>query len=162
MLLGLTGDEPVCVNDVHPEESAAVQLVVECFGPTDLNRMMEVQYRHVVQEEQRSIFTGLALGAEYFGKQFADEEYIALCAEPLKRISPIQYVKPGVKIPPFLMLHGDADPVVLYSDTETMYNRLIECGCDAELVRVTGAPHEGSFWSQALLTLIFDYIDARL
>ncbi len=162
MLLGLTGDDPEYVNDICPGESSAVQLVVECFGPTDLNRMMEVQYRDVVSMEQKSLFLGLAVGPEYFGRNYSPEEFIALCAEPLKRISPIQYVKPGISIPPFLMLHGDADPVVLYSDTEVMYNKLIECGHDAELVRVTDAPHEGSFWSQELLKLVFDYIDEKL
>ena len=150
LLLGLTGDEPAADSD-WAEESAKVQCVVDCFGPTDLNRMMNVQYKDVATDDAKSLFMGLAGGTT------AEE-----CEEPLKKISPIQYVRPGLKLPPFLLLHGDADDVVLYEDTEVFYNRLVECGYEAELVRITDAPHEGSFWSMPLLDMIFDFIQNNL
>ena len=62
----------------------------------------------------------------------------------------------------WLLLHGDADPIVYYSDSEAMYERLRTCGYDAQLVRVTNAPHEGTFWSLPLLEHIFAFIQARI
>ena len=59
---------------------------------------------------------------------------------------------------PFLILHGDADPVVLFEDSETLYDKLTEHGYAADLVHVTNAPHEGNFWSEELLEIIFAFI----
>lgn len=151
LLVGMTGDDPELKSEDYNEESDAVCAVVDCFGPTDLNKMMEVQYKMTATDDQQNLFAKLAGGST-----------VEECREPLKKISPIQYVKPGCQFPPFLMLHGDADPVVLYEDTEALYNKLNECGCDAELVRVTNAPHEGDFWSEQLLEIIFDFIRKQI
>ena len=59
-------------------------------------------------------------------------------------------------------MHGDADTVVLYEDSEAFYDRLIANGCEADLVRVTDAPHEGNFWSMQLLNIIFDFIQKHI
>lgn len=152
LLLGMTGDDPEFEGEEWPGESTSVNAVVDCFGPTDLNRMVEVQYKMTeIKEGEPNLFAALA-----------GEKTIEACLEKLKKISPIQYVKPGCKFPPFLMLHGDADPVVLYEDTETLYNALNDCGCEAELVRVTDAPHEGNFWSPELLEIIFGFIQEKI
>ena len=84
------------------------------------------------------------------------------CRPTMEKISPIRYAQPGRDFPPFLMLHGDADSVVLYEDTERLYRRLTELGDQADLVRVTGAEHEGSFWSEELLEIIFTFIEEKL
>lgn len=150
LLVGMTGDDPAFESDVCPGVSTKVQAVVDCFGPTDLVRMMDVQYADQV-EADGALFMALGGGAT------RDE-----CRPTLAKISPIQYAEPGRDFPPFLILHGDADPVVLYEDTERFYNRLVELGYEADLVRVTGAEHEGSFWSEALLEIIFDFIQKKL
>ena len=36
LLLGMTGDDPRYVSAVHPEQSDAVKVVVDVFGPTDM------------------------------------------------------------------------------------------------------------------------------
>ena len=84
------------------------------------------------------------------------------CRATMTQISPIHYAQPGRDFPPFLMLHGDADPVVLFEDTQRLYQRLIDLGYEADLVRVTGAEHEGSFWSEALLEIIFAFIQEKI
>ena len=48
--------------------------------------------------------------------------------------------------------------VVLYEDSEALYDKLIENGYEADFVHITGAPHEGNFWSEELLGIIFDFI----
>lgn len=148
LLLGLTGDNPDFEGPEWPGESSAVSVVVDCFGPTDMVKMSEVQYNGPHTAE--NIFFTLG-GCD-------EDKYL----ERLRKISPIEYVKPGLKLPPFLLLHGDADPVVLYEDTEAFCGALERCGYEVELVKVTGAPHEGSFWSPQLLEIIFDFICEKL
>ena len=150
LLVGMTGDDPAFESDVCPGFSTKVQAVVDCFGPTDLVRMMDVQYVDQI-EENGALF--MALG----GGSTADA-----CRETMRTISPICYAEPGCDFPPFLMLHGDADPVVLYEDTERLYQRLVGLGYQADLVRVAGAEHEGSFWSEELLEIIFAFIGEKL
>lgn len=148
LLLGLIGDDPAFETADNADESSAVQAVVDCFGPTDLIRMAEVQYADVTEDE-RKLFLALGGGEDAW-------------RDKLAQISPIRYVKPGLTLPPFLLLHGDADPVVLYEDTETFYHALTDNDYSADLVRVTDAPHEGSFWSRELLEIIFDFVEAQL
>lgn len=150
LLVGMTADDPAFETGDNPGVSTKVQAVVDCFGPTDLMRMWEVQYADVVAEDGALFF---ALG----GGTTADA-----CRATLTQISPIHYAQPGRDFPPFLMLHGDADPVVLFEDTQRLYQRLVDLGYEADLVRVTGAEHEGSFWSEALLEIIFAFIQEKI
>lgn len=149
LMLGLTGDDPAFETEANSGESSAVKAVVDCFGPTDVLRMIEVQYAAIPRTKENVLY---ALGGA------SDETY----PDKLRLISPEEYVVPGRALPPFLILHGDADKVVLYEDSERLYNKLVDCGYEAELVRVTDAPHEGSFWSRELLEIVFSFIQEKI
>ncbi|MBQ2991360.1 MAG: alpha/beta hydrolase [Clostridia bacterium] len=149
LLLGMTGDDPAFETDENKGPSTAVQAVVDCFGPTDLNRMIDVQYAAQPRDEENILYA--------LGGRNPDT-----CAETLKRISPCAYVRSGLNLPPFLILHGDADDVVLCEDSEALHDSLTAHGYEADFVRVTGAPHEDSFWSSELLEIIFRFIEDRI
>ena len=149
LMLGLTGNDPAFETGEWAGVSTAVNCVVDCFGPTDLNKMIEEQYGAMPRDKENLLY---ALGG-------ADP---AAYQQTLSQISPIQYVKEGVSLPPFLILHGDADTVVLYEDSEALYDKLIACGHEANFVHITDAPHEGSFWSGELLDIIFDFIEKHI
>ena len=149
LLLGMTGDDPAFESGEWPGVSTRVQAVVDCFGPTDLLKMIDEQYNALPMNDKNLFF---ALG----GRD------LHTLRDTLRRISPIDYVREGVVLPPFLILHGDADDVVLYEDSEALYHKLTACGHAADLVRITDAPHEGSFWSQELLEIIFDFIEKQI
>ena len=145
LLLGLTGDDPAFEGEDYAGESTCVQAVVDCFGPTDVNKMIDVQYADKPKTVENTFY---ALGG------CNPDTY----HETLRQVSPVTYVTPGRALPPFLILHGDADALVLYEDSEDFYNMLVEQGYEADLVHVTNAPHEGNFWSLPLLEIIFDFI----
>ena len=148
LLLGLTGDDPAFETTEHEGFSTKVNCVVDCFGPTDLVKMIDVQYGK--QHTKENLLFTLGGGTE--------ESY----QDVLNQISPINYVEKGRDLPPFLILHGDADPVVLFEDSEAFYNKLVENGYQADLVRVTDAPHEGNFWSMQLLEIAFQFIEKHI
>jgi len=60
--------------------------------------------------------------------------------ELARRVSPIAYVRKG--LPPLLVLHGDADPVVPYEQSVALVKALKNAGNDAELITVPGGRHE--------------------
>ena len=149
LLLGMTGDDPAFETEEWAGVSTKVKAVVDCFGPTDLVKMIDGQYGAQPKNEENLLF---ALGGRSM------ETY----KETLTQISPIAYVKEGKALPPFLILHGDADDVVLYEDSEALYDKLVACGHTADLVRVSGAPHEGDFWSMELLEMAFRFIEEHV
>ncbi len=161
LLLGLTGDDPAFETEEWAGYSTRVQAVVDCFGPTDLVKMMETQYKDADIPAESNVFAALGGASDQVGK-VSGEELRNLIREKLALISPVRYVRPNLDLPPFLMLHGDADDVVLYEDTEAMYHLLRENGYDASLVRVTNAEHEGTFWSDQLNQIIFDFIQKHI
>lgn len=63
--------------------------------------------------------------------------------------SPITYVTPDD--PPFLMIHGDADPVVPFEWSESMLASLNAVGVPAKLLRVEGGGHGPRFESSEMV-----------
>lgn len=153
LLLGVTGGMAEFDIGENLDQSSAVKTVVDCFGPTDLEKMVLSQYVST-EEKPDGLLENLAGGVPVR----TDPEKLAR----LRSVSPVRYVEPGKCFPPFLILHGDSDPVVRYEDSLEMYEKLLECGHDASMVRVTGAPHEGSFWSRELHAEILKFIEATL
>ena len=150
LMTSMTADDPQFESDLCAAESTRVQLVVACFPATDLGKMADDAYPLTVRERY-DMWNGLADGNEGDARR-----------EIYARLSPITYAQPGKDYPPCLLLHGDADAVVWYDDTEIFFNQMDACGYDVEMVRVTDAPHEGSFWSRELLDLIFDFIERKM
>lgn len=147
LLVGVTGDMPEFKTDEYAGQSDAVQLVVDCFGPSNLPKMIDLDPSKATEDMAKLIY-GLA------GDRTPEET--------IERMSPVNYLKNGADYPPFLLLYGDADTVVPYSQGEEMFHRLIDCGADAHMVRVKGAGHEGDFWSRPLVEEIYNFIRQRL
>lgn len=153
LLLGLIGDDPAFRTDDWAEESDAVQAVVDCFGPTDIHRMVDEQYDTVEEDIRRTIVAISGDAFEPMPKRLSEAGLARL-----KAISPIRRVEKDGNLPPFLLLHGDADALVPYDHSVRMADRLQACGAQVELACVPGAPHEGSFWSTALFEHCFRFI----
>ena len=56
-----------------------------------------------------------------------------------RRISPINYVRPG--LPPILTIHGDGDKVVPYSHAVRLHEALTKAGVRNQLLTIPGAGH---------------------
>ena len=156
LLVGLTGDDPRYTSDVHPEQSDTVKAVVDVFGPTDMMTQLISHcgdYDNVQLDPGHEAYCNGILGHPWNtpeGRAAADA------------MSPLQILHEGMQLPPIQLLYGDADPVVPFDQGERMYNKLCDLGYDADFVRVTGAEHEGNFWSQAVLDEIHAWLDAHM
>lgn len=148
LLLGLTGDDPAYKTEEYSQESDAVSGVIDCFGPTDLLEMLDSSVKngsHGAEENQ--LLTEFCGGAP-------DREL-------LRRMSPYYCAEEGREYVPFLIAHGNQDPVVAFSQSEKMVQRLQACGAQTEFICVNGAEHEGTFWSQKLLNLFMEFLNKQ-
>lgn len=145
LLVGLTGDDVRYETEEHKGYSDCVNMVVDCFGPTKM-----VQELQNPDEISNDIFKGL-LGEN------TKENWKKLC-----EMDPINQIQEEKDYPPFLLLHGNQDELVDYSQSVQMYHKLLDYGVDASMICVEGAPHEGSFWSRELLDLMKEFIDNNL
>jgi acetyl esterase/lipase len=58
-----------------------------------------------------------------------------------KRVSPLEYVRPG--LPPILTIHGDADSIVPYDHAVRLHAALEEAGVPNRLHTIAGGDHGG-------------------
>ena len=78
-----------------------------------------------------------------------------------KRASPITYV--AKDNPPFLILHGDKDQTVPFSQSALLAEALKKAGVEVTLQPVKGAGHGGREFSSAEnLKLIEEFLDRHL
>ena len=111
-------DDPSPIN----RESAKVQCVVARAAPVDLRLMPGTNlfgFRQTIPREGNVEFRLLA------------------------EASPLTYVSSDD--PPFLLLHGDADPTVPFEQSESMKAALSAAGVEVELLRVPGGGHGPRF-----------------
>lgn len=151
LLVGLTGDDPIYRTDEHTGFSDKVKTVIDCFGPADIPSLFEgLKYRAEQNPSDRALLHGL-LGPDPVEQRAR-----------MRMINPIEMVEKGKEYPPFLLIHGDKDPLVPYSQSEAMAAKLVEADVPTQLIKVEGAEHEGTFWSRELLGMIAEYLKETL
>jgi acetyl esterase/lipase len=142
-MLGTSGGLDALEGDLGPNKrtSSKVQCVVDQFGPSDLLAMGGT---HDAGDSPESQLIGGAVQANKDAARFA---------------SPITYVTPDD--PPFLILHGTADPLVPFNQSERLASRLKEAGVSCLFIPVTGAGH-GGFRTQEVPSRIRQFFDKHL
>jgi acetyl esterase/lipase len=106
--------------------SSKVNAVVDWFGPTDF-LIMDTCGSQMKHNDARSPESALIGGPIQ-----ENREKVALA-------NPISYVD---KLdPPFLIIHGDKDPLVPYCESERLHDKLQKEGVASEFVRVPGGGH---------------------
>lgn len=151
LMVGLTGDDPLYRTDEHSGFSDKVKTVVECFGPADVPALFEgLKERADHNPNDRALLYGL-LGADPVEQRAR-----------MQLMNPSKMVVKGKDYPPFLLIHGDKDPLVPYSQSEEMAVKLAEADIPTRLIKVEGAEHEGTFWSGKLFGMIADYLKQTL
>jgi acetyl esterase/lipase len=152
-LVGLTGDRPDLEGDLGAVgPSSAVDVVVDWYGVADLSTMPRMTPPPHILEKLPPEF---ATPPEDFLLEGADDATRA-------DASPVAHVAPDA--PPFLLVHGTADVVVPYAQSEQLHAALTAAGVDSRLVPVEGADHifDGCDDIDAVVQQSVDYLAAAL
>ncbi len=127
------GFDGLCPGD----EPLRVAAVINFFGVTDAAELL-------APPQPRDF----ALG--WFGPELQDPKARAERLELARRVSPLSYVAPGA--PPVLTLHGEADPVVPYTQATRLHAALTQAHVVNKLVPIRRGKH-GDFGGDEVLRL---------
>ncbi len=144
-LLGVTGGVAELEGSLgHPEQSSAVRAVCSWYGPSDFLRMDDIRgaMGHDAPDSPESQLVGAPIQAR---------------PDLVARANPITYVGPDA--PPFLLMHGTADDVVIPNQSELLHTALVAAGAQSTLILLGGLGHgfagEHGRWSE-----IYGYVKA--
>jgi acetyl esterase/lipase len=104
------------------DEPLSVAAVVDWYGITDVNDLLSGPHLQT--------YAGAWIGPQPLKDQLA------------RSVSPLTYVRKG--LPPIIMIHGDQDPTVSYSQSVALNAALLKTHNMHELVTISGGKH-GSF-----------------
>ena len=131
LLMGVSAGVSELEGDVgdHPEQSSAVQAVIDYFGPTDFVLRGKTQPERAYTEKSGSfaLLGGLAGGS-------VEEEMERLA-------SPAHYV--SANDPPLLVFHGKADETVLLDQSQQIVKVYQRLKLPARLIVLEKAGHGG-------------------
>jgi acetyl esterase/lipase len=129
-MLGTTGDVKAFEVGENLAFSSRVQAVVDYFGPTDFLQMDA----HRVSSGQTHDSAN-SPESQLIGGPLQDNK------DKAAKANPITYVTKDT--PPFLICHGDADPLVPHHQSELLEAALKQAGVPVTLYTVKGAGHGG-------------------
>jgi acetyl esterase/lipase len=126
--------------------SSSVDAVVDWFGPTDF-LMMDSCGSSMAHNPANSPESSLVGGAIQENK------------DKVELANPVTYVDKND--PPFLILHGDKDPLVPYCQSELLFNALQKKGVRSELVIVPGGKHGPGLFEEKYYKLMVDFFSSE-
>ncbi len=144
-MLGATNGERGWDTGDFLDKSSDVQAVVSVYGISDLTNIgagfdAETQKVH----ESPAVTEALLVHGPAFGKN-PGESIMTDKAKALEA-SPIGHVDGSE--PPFLLMHGDKDPLVSPVQSAQMYEKLKDSKVDAEYIVMKGGKHGDLVWYQ--------------
>ena len=146
-LLGVTGSIRDFDVGEHLDQSSAVQCVVDWYGPANL--------LHWGGPENPSIDSPESAIYRLLGGPVSQNR------EAARRASPVHLV--NGRSAPFLLIHGDQDPVVPLAQSHMLHEALLKAGVESELLTITGAAHGGpEFHTTENIRPIIAFFDRHL
>jgi acetyl esterase/lipase len=116
----------------NADQSSRVQAVVDFFGPTDLLQMDA----HAVPGARLKHDSPTSPESRLIGGAIQEN------VEKVGRANPIKYVSNDA--PPFLIVHGEQDPLVPCYQSELLYEALKGARSDVTFYKIARAGHGGS------------------
>lgn len=151
-LLGTSGDVGEFDTGENLGQSSRVQAVGDFFGPTDFVQMDA----HAVKGTPLIHDSANSPEAKLVGGLIQDKAFAA----KVQSANPVRYVTKDD--PPFLIVHGDHDPLVPHHQSELLYEALVKTGIPVRFITVNGGGHGAGFPNQELNPIVREFFDHNL
>jgi acetyl esterase/lipase len=147
-LLGTSGDVKAFDVGAHLDQSSRVQAVCDYFGPTDFIALAK-------SRDASRPATYLSPESRLIGGFVLDHP------DKVTEANPITYV--SADDPPFLIVHGDQDPLVPLAQSQLLFEAMKQSGLGVRFHTIRGGAHGGpGFSSGEVETMVADFFEARL
>lgn len=138
-LVGVTGDRKEFEQGDNLNVDSRVRAVVDFYGLTDLV--------HAPLNEGPGVPPWVL--QDFLGQNYTEET--------AAKASAVTYV--NGKTPPFMILHGEADPLVPLEQSSQLYETLEKNGIKAEMYIIEGAGHGADeFYQDEVMELVADFL----
>lgn len=153
-MAALTGDEARFNIGGHLDQSTAVNACVIFYGPNDLLNLVPdrlAEKKHLRPGEGEFPFEA---------REIFQEDFLKNPQGMLADASPINYIEKAEKLPPFLFLQGEEDPIIPMRQGQRFCEKVREHGGRAEFVKICGAGHGSVCWTKEAMELIGQFLQA--
>jgi len=146
-LVGTAGDVKSLEVGEHLDQSSRVQAVCDYYGPTDFHAFVSRPgyENHANPTSPESLLLGGTV------KEKPD---LAKAASPTTHVT--------ADDPPFLIIHGDQDPVVPLQQSELLFTALKSARCHVHFHTIHGAGHGQGFDGPEVLPMVQAFFDQHL
>lgn len=134
----------------YAQQSAKVKCCVDFYGIFDF---WDMSGR--LTPELRAYFEGDPM-EKLFGGPLEEHR------ELVEKANLASYVTPDKELPPFLLVHGDEDEKVHFTQSVRFYNLLRENGHSVEFYKVKGGGHGNRTWTPKTMELVKDFLRSYL
>jgi acetyl esterase/lipase len=114
----------------NPDKDTKVAGVIDFFGPTDFSKMNAQRLPGAMDHDTPQAPEAKLLGAP-----------VQTVPDKVKSADPCTYI--DAKDPPFLIVHGDKDPLVPHGQSELLHEALKKAGVTSEFYTVKDGSHGG-------------------
>jgi acetyl esterase len=132
VLIGESAGGQLAAMAALGKNGSAIKAVVGLYAPSDLEQL--AQTSPMITEMLRGV------GAPWD----------ATIRARLRELSPLRHIRSG--IPPFLLIHGTADALVPFDQSQNMCREIRKAGGECDLLAVKGGGHGLRRWESAGLT----------
>jgi len=147
-MIGVTGGRQIFDTPDQQDVASRVCAVVDFFGPTDFLQMDAHRGAGGMLHDAADSPESMAIGGPIQDRR-----------EAVRRVSPLTYVSRDA--PPFLIVHGEADPAVPHHQSELLATALSGAGVDVGFYTVPGGAH-GGFTDPAVRDLLGAFLVKHL
>lgn len=134
----------------YAEQPSAVKCCVDFYGVFEFESMSETMTPELIE-----YFEGDPI-EKLFGGPLCEHE------NEVRRANLAGYVNSEKQLPPFLLVHGDEDAKVPFSQSVRFYNLLKENGHSVELYKVKGGGHGSRTWTPEVMKIVKEFLRAYL
>lgn len=134
----------------YKEQHSNVKCCVDFYGVFEFESMCETMTPELIQ-----YFEGDPI-EKLFGGPISEHQ------EEVKRANLAGYITRDKVIPPFLLVHGDEDAKVHFTQSVKFYNLLKDNGHSVEFYKVKGGGHGNRTWTPEVMGLVKEFLRAYL